>query len=124
MIPNSKILLTLVSVLLFAVIAVIGIQNNETQIPLTVLNTTLPSLPLGMLLVTAAIIGSTATFLNLYGTVQTIRQNVKQQELRKEKAEVKAETSSDQIRALESKIKTLEKALEQALSTSSSRKNR
>jgi hypothetical protein len=122
--PVKKLLFPFVSLFCIVLVAALTLQNwyNDTAINLG--NQAFAPLPLGAVILVTFLLGSGAAFFTLWGLTNQVRAQVKHAELRKEKAEVKAETDSDQIRALESKIDTLEKALEQALSTSTSKKRR
>lgn len=124
MAPRHNVLLSLASLLCIILAVFVLVQNWSGSVSVTIGNQTWPSVMLGPVLLSLFVLGALASFFRLWGMASMLRSRIKHDELRREKAEVKAETSSDQIRALESKIQTLEKALEQALGTSTTKKKR
>lgn len=117
----NKALLTLGSLVATITAAIFIFQNWYTATSVSFVSWTWPQMSVGMALLTTFILGSLGTFFKSLSVFTELRGDVKQYELRKEKAEVKAETTTDQVRALESKIQTLEKALEQALSATANK---
>lgn len=115
--------LTMASLFCITLIALLVVQNWQMQTPLTVAGTTWPAVSLGGVILVASLLSGLGLFFRLWNVMQRMQTGIKQSELRKERAEVRAETSGDQIRALESKIQTLERALEQALSSAHSAKD-
>lgn len=117
-------LFTLATLLCTLVAGLLIVQNWETSISLALATAVWPQVSLGSVLLVVYALGALATLIKSWGAYLRICQDMKHYELRKEKAEVKAETHTDQIRTLESKIKTLETALAQALAASASKSDR
>ncbi len=97
----------------------LAVQNGSQVITFHLGQSTLTQVSLGSLFGVMFVAGFLAALFQSLRWLDVLQSRLKRYELKREKAEVTAETNADQVKVLESKIKTLEKALEQALSPSS-----
>lgn len=111
----QRFFLNLISSIALAVLLVAVVSNWETSVTVQFLEITLEDLSLGS--VFAAIIALTGLIgiLKAWELMGLVQKNMRKSERHLEKAEVTAEISTDKVKALESKVQTLEKALSKAL---------
>ena len=103
------------SLAVLVVLILTGVQNNSTDVSLTLLSGSLVEWPLGLVILVCALLGA----VTMAGLVMPLLAQYRQKNQRSmrtaEKLEVTAESSGEKVKALEAKIQTLEKALDDAL---------
>ncbi|MBX2860007.1 MAG: hypothetical protein KTR14_02140 [Vampirovibrio sp.] len=104
---------TLLALAFSAVILALSFSNLDVAAPVTFAGYQVDTLPLGVIILVSAIIGGDVVYFFMLNRLQ---QGMQQAGRKLERAEVTAESSSEKVKALESKVQTLETALEKALS--------
>ena len=110
-----KSLQTIFTLLLTLLVLVVSILNMAKDAVLTFLGEQVLIMPLGAVILAGFGLGIMALMPIVAGIFGYSKSKVSLNQHQKEKAQVRSEASGDQIRALESKIKTLEMALDKAL---------
>ena len=113
--PFQRYCLTVLSIACLLAVLIAVFQNWATPARLVWAQWVWTGVPMGAVILGSFLLGIAGVFFRFWELSRLMRAELKQYELRREKAEVRAESTHDQVRALESKIQTLEKALSQAL---------
>jgi uncharacterized integral membrane protein len=111
----QRFFLNLISSIALALLLVTVISNWETSVTVQFLEITLADLSLGSVFLGIIALTGLIGILKSWELMGLVQKNMRKSERHLEKAEVTAEISTDKVKALESKVQTLEKALSKAL---------
>lgn len=114
----TALLVQFVALLCLVPAVMLVVQNWSVQAPITLGQTTWPTVSVGLTILLGILLVSISLLLRVSHSVKGLQDVVRRYEIRREQAEATSEASGDSVKALEAKIQTLETALEKALSRS------